>query len=71
MGVTARGRGFESQGRGKKTGARVTHEPGDNNQRSAEIAGIPPEKIDETVRSLSEHMGWDITKGSEAGKLPA
>ncbi len=67
MRVTGRGRGFESQGRGKKTGARVTHEPGGNNQKAAEVAGIPPDKIAETVRSLSEHMGWDITKGSEAG----
>jgi hypothetical protein len=39
-------------------------------QEAAQEAGIPPEKIDETVRSLSEHMGWDITKGSEAGKFP-
>uniref|UniRef100_UPI0040575CFD NACHT domain-containing protein n=1 Tax=Candidatus Electrothrix sp. TaxID=2170559 RepID=UPI0040575CFD len=39
-------------------------------QEAAKAAGIPPDKIDETVRSLSEHMGWDITKGSEAGKLP-
>ncbi|MCI5143728.1 MAG: hypothetical protein D3909_18785 [Candidatus Electrothrix sp. ATG1] len=35
--------------------------------RSEEAAGIPPDKIDKTVRSLSEHMGWDITKGSGAG----
>ena len=39
-------------------------------QKAAEEADIPPDKIDEAVRSLSEHMGWDITKGSEAGKLP-
>jgi hypothetical protein len=38
-------------------------------QEAAEEAGIPPDKIDETVRSLSAHMGWDITKGSLAGKL--
>ena len=36
---------------------------------AAKAAGIPPDKIKETVRSLSEHLGWDITKGSEAGKL--
>ena len=38
-------------------------------QKAAEVAGIPPDKIDEAVRSLSAHMGWDITKGSLAGKL--
>lgn len=32
-------------------------------ERAAEKAGIPPEKIDETVRSLSEHLGWDVTHG--------
>ncbi|MCI5218592.1 MAG: hypothetical protein D3914_05240, partial [Candidatus Electrothrix sp. LOE2] len=44
--------------------------PSKHIQKAAEEADIPPDKIDETVRSLSEHMGWDITKGSEAGKLP-
>ena len=34
--------------------------------RAAEKAGVAADKIEETVRSLSEHMGWDITKG--AGK---
>ena len=43
--------------------------PAEHIQKAAEIAGIPPDKIDEAVRSLSEHMGWDITKGSLAGKL--
>uniref|UniRef100_UPI0040562E7D NACHT domain-containing protein n=1 Tax=Candidatus Electronema sp. TaxID=2698783 RepID=UPI0040562E7D len=38
-------------------------------QEAAEKAGIPPDKIDEAVRSLSAHMGWNITKGSLAGKL--
>ena len=38
-------------------------------QKAAKKAGIPPDKIDEAVRSLSEHMGWDITKGSLAGKM--
>jgi hypothetical protein len=33
-------------------------------ERAAEKAGVPPDQIDETVRSLSGHMGWDITKGS-------
>ena len=36
---------------------------------AARLAGIPPDKIDEAVRSLSAHMGWDITKGSLAGKM--
>ncbi|MCI5168260.1 MAG: hypothetical protein D3903_19765, partial [Candidatus Electrothrix sp. GM3_4] len=45
--------------------------PTEHIQKAAEVAGIPPNKINETVRSLSEHMGWDITKGSEAGQLPA
>ena len=31
---------------------------------AAKEAGVPAGKIDETVRSLSEHMGWDITKGA-------
>lgn len=52
-----------------KTGTCATYEPCGNNQNAAKEAGIPPDKIDETVRSLSEHMGWDITKGSRAGKL--
>ncbi|MCI5211383.1 MAG: hypothetical protein D3910_21950, partial [Candidatus Electrothrix sp. ATG2] len=41
--------------------------PAKHIQKAAEKFGIPPDKIDETVRSLSEHMGWDITKGSGAG----
>ncbi|WLE96714.1 MAG: NACHT domain-containing protein [Candidatus Electrothrix communis] len=44
--------------------------PAEHIQKAAKAAHIPPRKIAETVRSLSEHMGWDITKGSEAGKLP-
>ncbi len=32
-------------------------------EEAAEQANVPPEEIDETVRSLSAHMGWDITKG--------
>ncbi|MCI5212034.1 MAG: hypothetical protein D3910_25370, partial [Candidatus Electrothrix sp. ATG2] len=43
--------------------------PVEHIQQAAEAAGLPPDKIDETVRSLSEHLGWDITKGSKAGKL--
>ncbi|MDU9047238.1 MAG: NACHT domain-containing protein [Candidatus Electrothrix sp. Rat3] len=44
--------------------------PTEHIQKAAKEANIPPDKIDEAVRSLSKHMGWDITKGSEAGKLP-
>ena len=33
-------------------------------ERAAERAKVPPDEIDETVRSLSAHMGWDITKGA-------
>ncbi len=40
-----------------------------NIRKAAEEAGIPRNKIYEAVRSLSAHMGWDITKGSLAGKL--
>lgn len=32
-------------------------------ERAARKVGIPQEQIDETVRSLSDHMGWDITRG--------
>jgi GTPase SAR1 family protein len=38
-------------------------------QKAAKEAGMLPDKIDKAVRSLSAHMGWDITKGSLAGKL--
>ncbi|MCW5201606.1 NACHT domain-containing protein [Desulfobulbus sp. US4] len=40
--------------------------PAKHIQKAAKAAGIPSDKIDEAVRSLSEHMGWDITKGSGA-----
>ena len=43
--------------------------PAEHIQKAAKAAGIPPDKIDEAVRSLSAHMGWDITKGSLDGKL--
>ncbi len=33
---------------------------------AAKEARIAPEQIDPTVCSLSEHLGWDITKGSMA-----
>ncbi|MCH7814654.1 MAG: hypothetical protein IID40_11610 [Planctomycetes bacterium] len=33
-------------------------------ERAARKAGVPADKIDETVRSLSAHLGWDITKGA-------
>ena len=29
---------------------------------AAEAANVPDKKIDEMVRSLSEHLGWDITQ---------
>ena len=32
--------------------------------QAAKKAGVPVDEIDETVRSLSDHMGWDITKGA-------
>jgi hypothetical protein len=38
--------------------------PRERIERAADRANIPADKINETVRSLSEHMGWDITKGS-------
>jgi hypothetical protein len=40
--------------------------PGEHIKMAARTAGVPPDKIGETVRNLSEHMGWDITKGSGA-----
>ena len=33
-------------------------------ERAAKNAHVPGEKIEETVRSLSAHIGWDITKGT-------
>jgi hypothetical protein len=36
--------------------------------RAVEKAGMPKDGIDEATRSLSAHMGWDITAGS--GGLP-
>ena len=36
----------------------------DHIKRAAEKAHVPADKIDETVRSLSAHLGWDITKGA-------
>ena len=38
----------------------------DHIERAAERANIPTDKIDQSVRSLSEHLGWDITRGSGA-----
>ncbi len=32
-------------------------------KRAAKKASVPDDEIDETVRSLSAHLGWDITKG--------
>ncbi len=36
-------------------------------ERAATKVNIPPDKIDETVRSLSGYMGWDITRGANPG----
>lgn len=36
----------------------------DHIKQAAGKARVPEDKIDETVRSLSAHMGWDITKGA-------
>ncbi len=36
-------------------------------ERAAEKANIAADRIDETVRSLSEHLGWDITLGRKSG----
>ncbi len=33
-------------------------------KKAAKRARVPEDEIDETVRSLSAHMGWDIGKGS-------
>ena len=33
-------------------------------KQAAKRTDVPADKVDETVRSLSEHMGWDITIGS-------
>ena len=35
-------------------------------QRAAKKANIAADKIDEMVHSLSEHLGWDITRGAGA-----
>ncbi len=35
-------------------------------ERAAEKAGLAAAQIDETVRTLSAHLGWDITLGSGA-----
>jgi energy-coupling factor transporter ATP-binding protein EcfA2 len=36
-------------------------------ESAAERAKVPAKKIDDVVRSLSIHMGWDILKGSRHG----
>ncbi len=35
-------------------------------EKAAKQTNIPPDQLDATIKSLSEHMGWDITKGSQA-----
>ena len=32
--------------------------------RATEKAHVSPERVDETVRSLSAHLGWDIEMGA-------
>lgn len=39
--------------------------PRDHLEKAAEKANVPPEQLDETVQSLSAHLGWDITVGSQ------
>ena len=43
----------------------------DHIERAAKKANVLPDQIDETVRSLSAHLGWDITKGSAGSPTPA
>ena len=38
--------------------------PTDHIKEAAEATGIKPEDLPEEIKKLSEHMGWDITKGS-------
>jgi hypothetical protein len=45
--------------------------PREHIARAAERAGIKPDQIDAQVASLSEFLGWDITRGAKAGKLPS
>ena len=35
-------------------------------ERAAEETNVPTDKIDDTVQSLSEHLGWDIAQGATA-----
>ena len=39
--------------------------PREHIEEAAKKAHVPADQINETVQSLSAHMGWDITKGSE------
>jgi energy-coupling factor transporter ATP-binding protein EcfA2 len=36
---------------------------------AAKKCGIAVEELEATIQSLSEHMGWDVRKGSAAGKF--
>ncbi len=38
----------------------------DQIENAARKAGVSPDEIEENVASLSEHLGWDITKGARA-----
>ncbi len=37
--------------------------PREHIEEAAKRAKVPADQIDETVQSLNEHLGWDITKG--------
>jgi hypothetical protein len=34
----------------------------DHIELAAKIANVPADRVDDTVRSLSAHLGWDIEK---------
>jgi hypothetical protein len=40
--------------------------PSSYSQAAADRSGIDPDQINEVVLSLSEYMGWDITRGSKS-----
>ncbi len=42
--------------------------PRDQIDKAARAAGVRPDEIEGQVRSLSEHLGWDITKGAKAAQ---
>ena len=38
--------------------------PREHVENAAKIVGLKQEDLEKTLRALSEHLGWDITKGS-------